>query len=75
MGKSLFRTANPRVISNLIDKTLKAGQVSGNTGGRAGLIFTRTFNSPVGTNASGQLVYTVKVVVSQAGKLITAFPI
>jgi RHS repeat-associated protein len=74
-GKSLFKTANPRTIYKLIDKTLKAGRVSGNTGGRSGLIFTRTFSSPVGTNASGQLVYTIKVVVSETGKLITAFPI
>ena len=75
VGKSLFKTSNPRKIFKLIDKTLKTGEVAGNTGGRAGLIFTRTFNSPVGTNAAGHVVHTVKVVVSETGKLITAFPI
>lgn len=75
LGKSIFRTSNPRTIMELIDKTMKTGEVSGNTLGRAGFIFTRTFTSPVGTDPSGQLVYTVKVVVNEVGKLITAFPI
>ena len=75
VGKNLFKTSNPRKILKLIDKTLKTGEVAGNTGGRAWLIFTRIFNSPVGTNAAGQAVNAIKVVVSETGKLITAFPI
>ncbi len=48
--------------------------VSPNTAGREGYIFEQTFTNPIGTNNKGKPLYNLKVVIDEAGNVITAFP-
>ena len=48
--------------------------VGPNTAGREGYIFEQTFSNPIGTNSKGKPLYTLKVVIDEAGNVITAFP-
>ncbi len=48
--------------------------VGSNTAGREGYIFEQTFTNPVGVNSKGKPLYTLKVVIDEAGNIITAFP-
>lgn len=59
-----------------IDSTLKGDNfvVAPNTAGREGYIFEQTFTDPIGTNSKGKTLYTLKVVIDEAGNVITAFP-
>ncbi len=59
-----------------IDSTLKGDNfvVTPNTAGREGYIFEQTFTDPIGTNSKGKPLYTLKVVIDEAGNVITAFP-
>ena len=59
-----------------IDSTLKGENfvVGPNTAGREGYIFEQTFANPIGTSSKGKPLYTLKVVVDEAGNVITAFP-
>ena len=63
-------------IRNGIDSTLKGDNfiVGPNTAGREGYIFEQTFTNPIGTNSKGKPLYTLKVVIDEAGNVITAFP-
>lgn len=63
-------------IKNGIDSTLRGDNfvVGPNTAGREGYIFERTFTNPIGISNKGKPVYTLKVVVDEIGKVITAFP-
>lgn len=59
-----------------IDSTLKGEifVVGPNTAGREGYIFEQTFTNPIGTSSKGKPLYTLKVVIDEAGNVITAFP-
>ena len=59
-----------------IDSTLTGSNfvVGSNTAGREGYIFEQTFTNPVGVNSKGKPLYTLKVVIDEAGNIITAFP-
>lgn len=48
--------------------------VGPNTAGREGYIFERLFSYPIGTSSKGKPLYTLKVVIDEAGNVITAFP-
>ena len=63
-------------IRNSIDSTLTGDNfiVGPNTAGREGYIFEQTFSNPIGTNSKGKPLYTLKVVIDEAGNVITAFP-
>ena len=63
-------------IRNGIDSTLTGDKfiVGPNTAGREGYIFEQTFSNPIGTNSKGKPLYTLKVVIDEAGYVITAFP-
>lgn len=63
-------------IRNSIDSTLTGDNfiVDPNTAGREGYIFEQTFSNPIGTNSKGKPLYTLKVVIDEAGNVITAFP-
>ena len=63
-------------IRNGIDSTLTGDKsiVGPNTAGREGYIFEQTFSNPIGTNSKGKPLYTLKVVIDEAGNVITAFP-
>ena len=63
-------------IKGGIDSTLKGDNfvVGPNTAGRDGYIFEQTFTNPIGTNSKGKPLYTLKVVIDEAGHVITAFP-
>lgn len=63
-------------IRNGIDSTLTGDKfiVGPNTAGREGYIFEQTFSNPIGTNSKGKPLYTLKVVIDEAGYIITAFP-
>lgn len=63
-------------IRNSIDSTLTGDNfiVGPNTAGREGYIFGQTFSNPIGTNSKGKPLYTLKVVIDEAGNVITAFP-
>ena len=63
-------------IRNGIDSTLTGDNfiVGPNTAGREGYIFEQTFSNPIGTNSKGKPLYTLKVVIDEAGNVITAFP-
>lgn len=63
-------------IRNSIDSTLTGDNfiVGPNTAGREGYIFEQTFSNPIGTNSKGKTLYTLKVVIDEAGNVITAFP-
>ena len=63
-------------IGNSIDSTLTGDNfiVGPNTAGREGYIFEQTFSNPIGTNSKGKPLYTLKVVIDEAGNVITAFP-
>ena len=63
-------------IRDGIDSTLKGDNfvVGPNTAGREGYIFEQTFTNPIGTNSKGKPLYTLKVVIDEAGNVITAFP-
>ena len=63
-------------IKDGIDSALKGDDfiVGPNTAGREGYIFQQNFANPIGTNSKGQLLYTLKVVIDEAGNVITAFP-
>ena len=63
-------------IRNSIDSTLTGDNfiVGPNTAGREGYIFEQTFSNPIGTNSKGKPLYTLKVVIDEAGYVITAFP-
>ena len=41
---------------------------------REGYIFEQTFTNPIGTSSKGKPLYTLKVVIDEAGNVITAFP-
>lgn len=49
-------------------------KIGPNTAGREGYIFEQTFSNPIGTNSKGKPLYTLKVVIDEAGNVITAFP-
>lgn len=59
-----------------IDSTLKGENfvVGPNTAGREGYIFEQTFTNPIGTSSKGKPLYTLKVVIDEAGNVLTAFP-
>ena len=59
-----------------IDSTLKGENfvVGQNTAERDGYIFEQTFSNPIGTSSNGKPLYTLKVVIDEAGNVITAFP-
>ena len=63
-------------IRDSIDSTLTGDNfiVGPNTAGREGYIFEQTFSNPIGTNSKGKPLYTLKVVIDEAGNVITAFP-
>ena len=63
-------------IRDGIDSTLKGENfvVGPNTAGREGYIFEQTFTNPIGTSSKGKPLYTLKVVIDEAGNVITAFP-
>ena len=63
-------------IKEGIDSTLKGNNfvVGPNTAGREGYIFEQTFTNPIGTSSNGKPLYTLKVVIDEAGNVITAFP-
>lgn len=63
-------------IKEAIDKTLKGdfSVIKPNTKGRDGFIFEQTFSNPIGKNKKGKPLYTLKIVISSVGKIITAFP-
>ena len=63
-------------IKDAIDSTLRGDNfiVGPNTNGRAGYIFEQTFSYQIGTNSKGQPLYTLKVVIDEAGNVVTAFP-
>lgn len=63
-------------IRNSIDSTLTGDNfiVGPNTAGREGYIFEQIFSNPIGTNSKGKPLYTLKVVIDEAGNVITAFP-
>ena len=63
-------------IRNSIDSTLTGDNfiVDPNTAGREGYIFEQTFSNPIGTNSKGKPLYNLKVVIDEAGNVITAFP-
>lgn len=48
--------------------------VGPNTAGREGYIFEQTFTNAIGTSSKGKPLYTLKVVIDEAGNVITAFP-
>ena len=62
-------------IRDSIDSTLTGDNfiVGPNTAGREGYIFEQTFSNPIGTNSKGKPLYTLKVVIDEAGNVITAF--
>ena len=62
--------------NHIIDSTLTGDNfiVGPNTAGREGYIFEQTFSNPIGTNSKGKPLYTLKVVIDEAGNVITAFP-
>ncbi len=39
-----------------------------------GTIFEKTFVNPIGVSSRGKQLYTLKVVIDEFGKVITAFP-
>ena len=59
-----------------IDSTLIGDNfvVGPNTAGREGYIFEQTFSNPIGTSSNGKPLYILKVVIDEAGNVITAFP-
>ena len=59
-----------------IDSTLHGDNffVSPNTKGRSGYIFEQTYTNPIGISSKGKLLYTMKVVLDEAGEVVTAFP-
>ena len=63
-------------IRDSIDSTLTGDNfiVGPNTAGREDYIFEQTFSNPIGTNSKGKPLYTLKVVIDEAGNVITAFP-
>lgn len=63
-------------IKDAIDSTLRGDNfiVGPNTNERAGYIFEQTFSYQIGTNSKGQPLYTLKVVIDEAGNVVTAFP-
>ena len=63
-------------IRDSIDSTLTGDNfiVGPNTAGREGYIFEQTFSNPIVTNSKGKPLYTLKVVIDEAGNVITAFP-
>lgn len=63
-------------IKEGIDNTLRGDNfvVGPNTAGREGYIFEQTFSYPIGTSSNGKPLYTLKVVIDEAGNVITAFP-
>ena len=65
---------SPDDIQSMIDDTVQNGASRANTGGRAGQIFEQTFGSPIGTNGSGAVSSSLRVVLNGDGGLTTAFP-
>lgn len=63
-------------IKSGIESTLKGDNfiLKPNTNGRNGYIFEQTFSNPIGTNANGKPLNTLKVVIDDLGNVITAFP-
>ncbi|NBI28429.1 RHS repeat-associated core domain-containing protein [Chengkuizengella marina] len=59
-----------------IDKVLTGGNsvIKPNTNDRAGFIFEQTFDSIIGYDNKGKELHTLKVVIDEAGNVITAFP-
>ncbi len=74
-GKSKFLEAFN--IRQGIRQTLDSAETlfSPNTLGREGYILIREFGTAIGKTARGKLVTRLKVVLNEAGELITAFPI
>jgi RHS repeat-associated protein len=65
---------SPDDIQSMIEDTVQNGASRANTGGRAGQIFEQTFGSPIGTNGSGAVSSSLRVVLNGDGGLTTAFP-
>lgn len=63
-------------IKHGIDETLKNADslIKPNTQGRPGYIFQKNYDQPIGYSGSGRPLYTLKVVVNEAGEVITAYP-
>jgi hypothetical protein len=58
----------------LINQALEQGAVRANTGGRAGQIVEYDFGRQIGVSISGGVATRLRVVLSPAGTVITAFP-
>lgn len=52
-----------------------ASVIKPNTYGRAGYIFEKTFDEAIGVAPDGTLLYKLKVVMDEAGNIVTAYPI
>ena len=63
-------------IKDGIDSTLKGDNfiVRPNTAGRNGYIFEQTFTNSIGMSSKGKSLNTLKVVIDEAGNVVTAFP-
>lgn len=63
-------------IRNGIDSTLTGDNsiVGPNTSGRDCYIFEQTFANSIGISSKGKPLHTLKVVIDEAGNVITAFP-
>ena len=53
----------------------ESSSIQRNTRNRPGYIFTKTYNRAIGTAPDGTLLYKLKVVINEAGEVVTAYPI
>ena len=63
-------------IKSGIDSTLTGNhsRISPTTAGRKGTIYEQSYSNPIGTNCKGKPASTLKVIVGEDEKVVTAFP-
>lgn len=70
-----IRSMDQKKLNAIVSKTVKFGETKNSTHGQGRKIHQYKFNKPIGKTTDGKKAYSLRVVTTSKGNVVTAFPV